>query len=93
MITPTVDLEKEVLMQIKQHSPREWLKNKLGTDDISDNRVNFAHNWMSNVLYDNHWSLRSYAVIGQDDCFNLNMAKYMQLHDANTITLMYLFTV
>lgn len=23
IITPTVDLEKEVLMQIKQHSPRE----------------------------------------------------------------------
>lgn len=60
---------------------------------ILDNRVNFAHEWMSGVLLDDDWSLRSYAVIGQDNCFNKNMAKYMQLNEKSTITLMYLFTV
>lgn len=93
IITPTLSLEHWLWTQIKNNCPREWLKNKLLTDDTSDNRVNFAHAWVSGVLTDNDWILRSYAVIGQDDCFNMNMAKYMQLHDRNTITLMYLFTV
>ncbi len=88
-----MSLEKEVLMQIKNNSPRSWLQKKLWTDNTSDNRVNFAHEWMSGVLLDDDWSLRSYAVIGQDNCFNKNMAKYMQLNEKSTITLMYLFTV
>ena len=87
----TEDITHDIIKQIKDHVPREGLKEDLLNNFTQDSRVQFANNQTSAILLDKN-ILQSFCTIWQDNLFNKSISESLWLSQEETITLIYLFT-
>lgn len=92
IIQKTKDIPLNVLNQIKQFSPWNWLKEQLWNKQPIDTRVKCARDNYAWYLIDD-WKLITFAAVAQDNNFNKNISQAMWYNPLTTAVIIYLFTV